>query len=518
MYDYCGQYITMSRLLESEPIDDETLGRCDVLMIKTPTARYSPDEVAAIVRFVDRGGGVLLIGDHTNVFNMSTSLNDIARNFGFTFRNDLLFRVGDPYFEPYQRPTVAHPVVQHMPPMYFAVSCSIDPGYSMGQMVIRNTGLFNLPPAYQEINYHPQAEYRPNMQYGAWCQVWSTCYGQGRVLACGDSTPWSNFCVFQPGKSELMLGMLEWLNHRSVLDRPGMKLLLFVPLGLVGLLLIAVGVWLARRTPAVWLLLVAAGLAGWAAGALAVITVHGWAMPVPVVQRPMMHVVIDRTISDVPLFNGAFAESVKGDGYGLFEQWIPRLGNYISRGVGAEAFSGDALVIICPKRSGPPEYRQQLMEYVKAGGHLLVLDSPDVEGSTANSLLWPFGLESRYAPQPSSAGKLKLRDGGPEVPLNTSCKITGGEPLAWLGDMPVAARVRYGEGTVTAIGFGSLFNDASMGQHWLPEPSAEVVQRYDVLYVLLRFTRHNSVNHSSARMTGHAQLIRRSCALAGCRP
>ncbi len=286
MYDYCGQYFTMSRLLESEPINDETLSRCDVLMIKTPTARYSEDEVKAVVRFVEQGGAVLLVGDHTNVFNMSTDFNDIARHFGFTFRNDLLFRVGEPYFEPYQPPTVAHPAVQHMPPMYFAVSCSIDPGCSMGQMVIRNTGLFNLPPAYQEINYHPQAEYRPNMQYGSWCQVWSTSYGKGRVLASGDSTPWSNFCVFQPGKAELMLGMLEWLNHRSVLDRPAPKLLLFIPWGLVGLLLIAVAMWLARYTPAAWLLLVAAGLAGWAAGSLAVITVHAHAMPVPEVQRP----------------------------------------------------------------------------------------------------------------------------------------------------------------------------------------------------------------------------------------
>ena len=330
MYDYCGQFFTMSRLLEAQPINDETLSQCDVLMIKTPTARYAPDEVAAVVRFVDRGGGVLLIGDHTNLFNMSTYLNDIARHFGFTFRNDLLFRVGEHYLERYQPPTVAHPAVQHMPTMYFAVSCSIDPGFSMGQMVIRNTGLYNLPPVYQELNYHPQAEYRQNMQYGAWCQVWSTCHGQGRVLACGDSTPFSSFCIYQPGKAELMLGMLEWLNHRSVLDRPAMKLLLFGPLGLVALLLIAVAVWLARRTPAVALLLVAAGLAGWTTGALAVITVHGWTMPVPAVQRPMRHVVIDRTLSDVPLFNGGFAESVKGDGYGLFEQWIPRLGNFIS--------------------------------------------------------------------------------------------------------------------------------------------------------------------------------------------
>ena len=43
-----------------------------------------------------------------------------------------------------------------------------------------------------------------------------------------------------------------------------------------------------------------------------------------------------------------------------------------------------------------------------------------------------------------------------------------------------------GKGSVTAIGFAHLFIDASMGFHWLPEPEAEVRDRYDVLYGLLR--------------------------------
>ncbi len=52
-----------------------------MLIIKTPTARYSADEVTAIVNYVQHGGSLLLIGDHTNVFNMNTYLNDISRQF-----------------------------------------------------------------------------------------------------------------------------------------------------------------------------------------------------------------------------------------------------------------------------------------------------------------------------------------------------------------------------------------------------------------------------------------------------
>jgi len=487
-YDYCGQYFQMSRLLEAEAIDDRTLARCDVLVIKTPTSRYAEDEIAAVVRFVERGGALLMIGDHTNVFNMNTSLNDVARHFGFTFRNDLLFRVGTPYEQKYRPPVMASPVVQHVPPMNFAVSCSIDPGRSRGRMVIRSAGLFSLPPAYHEMNYHPQAEYRPHMHFGSWCQLWATRYGRGRVLAFADSTLFSNFCVFQPGKAELLRGMLAWLNHRSVWDRHAARLTMVLSLGLLSALLLAAGVWHGRRQGLDWTLLVAAGYAGWAVAAVAMIADHRRVLPVPPVRDALPHVVLDRIVSQVPLFTGAFADDKDGLGYGLFEQWIPRIGNRISRETGPQAFAGVAIVIVCPTRSVTPEYQQRLVEFVAAGGSLLVLDSPDVVGSTANSILWPFGLASTATGAELNAGPLVWAETLqiPTTPLLASSRIDGGEPIAAIGETPVAAQVQHGRGLVTAIGFGSLFNDAAMGTHWLPEPEPDTLLRYEVLYGLLR--------------------------------
>ncbi len=493
-FEYNGQYYQMLRLLEDEPINDESLARCDVLVIKTPTSRYSEDEVKAVVRFVRQGGSLLMIGDHTNVFNMNTYLNDISRYFGFTFRNDLLNCVATPYDQKYRRARVAHPIVQHVPPMNFAVSCSIDPGRSAGRMVIRSTGLWNLPPAYEVSNYYPQAEYASNMQYGAWCQLWSTRYGTGRVVAFTDSTLFSNFCVFQPGKKELLRGMLQWLNHGSFFDRLWARLLVVVPFGLIGVLLTAAALWRGWRQNDAWLLMVAAGLAGWTVGTVVVTASNLWAMPIPQAERPMAHVVIDRSTSDVPLFTGAFPDAKEGVGYGLLEQWIPRIGNYISRQTGDDVFIGDGLAIICPTRSISREYRERLREYVETGGRVLVFDAIDLEGTTANSILWPFGLSSNHSVEAHEEGKLKLKDSDLELPLQASCEITGGEPLAWLADpanpdsppMPVAAQVRHGKGTITAIGLGLEFKDASMNFEWLPEPDEDMLNRYEVLYALLR--------------------------------
>ena len=80
-------------------------------------------------------------------------------------------------------------------------------------------------------------------------KVWAARHGQGRAIAFTDSTIFSNFCTFQPGKAELMLGMVEWLNHGNPPLDPRPWLLL------LGILPLAGGLWIARGHDGVWLVL-----------------------------------------------------------------------------------------------------------------------------------------------------------------------------------------------------------------------------------------------------------------------
>lgn len=508
-YRYCGQYFRMSRLLETDRIDHQKLQQCDVLLIKVPTtkdglpkerdpehyrknpARYTKDEVAAVLRFVERGGGLLLIGDHTNVFNSGTYLNDIARPMGFTFRHDLLYSTGHkPYQQSYRTPQVPHPAIQHLPPMDFAVSNSIDPGRSRGRAVIRGSALFSLPSEYHHSNYMPAPEHRPEMRYGAFVQLWSTRYGKGRVLAFTDSTIFSNFCTFQPGKAELLVGMLEWLNHRGPPDpRPWLT----AP----GILLLAAGLWMARRRRDAWPVLLAAGTCGWVIASMAVAAVHRRHMPVPKIEpptTPMTRVAVDRTLSEVPLSNGANVQG-DGNGYGTFEQWIARTGCYTVRQTGPPTDCDDALLVICPNRSVSPQYRGQLKRYVAEGGKLLLVDSPENTTSTANSLLDPFDLSIDH--QELVAGELIVADDWPGgIRLQRACPVSGGEPMARLDSTPVGAMTSHGQGTVMALGFGSFFNDRGMGYFgepavWMAQPNAFMLYqnntytRYNVQFALL---------------------------------
>jgi len=484
IYDYCSRFFEMSRLMPKDSINDATLNRCDVLMVKTPTEAYAAEELAAITRFVRRGGGLLLVGDHTNFELSSTYLNDIARPFGFKFAHDLLFPVGSPYVEWHDWPVVRHPVLQHVPSMHFAGSCTIDPGTSSGRAVVQTVGLWSLPPDYYPDNFFPQAMYRPDMRCGAFIQAWATRYGHGRVLAFTDSTIFSNFSTFEPGKPELMLGMLQWLNYTSILDPLTRRLPLLILGAVLGTASLLGGLVFARNVSQQWLLLTASGLLGWTLATMLVMALQQVSFALPTAVRPMVEIVFDRTISDVVLCRGGFTDEGKGEGYGLIEQWIPRLGYFPKRRSGQEAFSGNALVIICPSRSVSEEYRQQLVQYVQRGGKLLVIDSPDNQGTTANSLLWPFGLSLRGAT--NTKGRLRQSEEWPDVRVESAFAIHGGEPFMWAGPTPVGARTKFGKGLVMAIGFGAVLNDAGMGEHWMREPDADQRTRYDLLYALIR--------------------------------
>jgi hypothetical protein len=537
IYDYCSRFYQMGRL--TARIDEATLQNCDVLVVKVPTSRYASEEVAAIERFVKKGGGLLLIGEHTNVFDTGTHLNDIARRFGFRFRYDCVFDIDAVFEQRWQRPVVALPIVQSLPSFDFAVSCSIDPGASLGRAVIRSTGLRNLPADYHVSNFYPQVEDHAYSRYGAFVQLWTTRRGAGRVAAFTDSTVFSNFSTFEPGKAELMLGLLEWLNHRNAAPDGRLVLLLNgLVLGLAGLsgpsrilnrildgLVFGLGGligsrWISKRglkktsaanpqsaimsSPALTggrnpqspILLLALGMSAWALAVVGVRAVHRHGMPLPKPVRPFVHVVMDRTVCDTPLSKSGFLAG-EANGFGIFERWILRLGCFTSRRRGPEALTGDLVVFTYPSRTVTDEFREAVVRYVAAGGKVLVVDSPENTASTANSLLYPFGLSldssrtlngsvvavGKRSPTQNPAPPAT---NPPGVPVEAAYKVAGGEPVITLEGTAVAATARHGQGSVTAVGFGSRWADARMGVTGDVVPDPELRRVFDLEFTLLR--------------------------------
>jgi hypothetical protein len=469
-YDYLTRFYQMSRL--TEPMTDAALANTDVLVIKCPTSAYAPDEIDRIHRFVDRGGGLVVIGEHTNVFGIGEYLNQVCDEFGFQFRPDCLFGIDSVFEELYRRPFVPHPIVQRLPPLDFAVSCSIAPGNSRGKAVMRVEGLKNSPADYHASNFYPAAFDRAEMRYGAWVQLWATRYGKGRVVAFSDSTQFSNFSAFEPGKPELLLGMIEWANYRDGFGNPS----LFY--GFLGLALAAGVLVLGRRSGGGWIVVAAAVILGHAAAAGAINDSNRQSLPAPQPVRPMVLVTTDRTVSGANLPKGGFIAG-KEDGFGIFERWILRLGYFTQRTEGTDFASGNLAIVINPAKDVPDGYAEALVRFVEGGGRLLVLDSPKNYRSTANTLLAPFGLEVKH--DTALGGVLSTSPGLPNMAVTGACEIKGGVPLSMLGGRRVAACVAYGRGTVTVVGFAGRFADANMGVtgDTLPDPAMRQVYEYE---------------------------------------
>jgi len=503
--NYCGHIYDVRP--HTSRLSDAALEKCDVLVLKVPIRAYSQEEIKSILKFVAGGGGLLLIGEHTNFYGSGANLNAIARHFGFTFRYDCLFGVDSPFEERYEPPLVPHPAIQHMPGVDFAVSCSIDPSLSCyGRAVMRASGLKSCLADYHASNFYPQAVdnagkviHHADSRYGAFVQLWSTRYGAGRVLGFTDSTQFSNACTFDPGKAELMLGMVEWLNHNNTYGDPRW------PLAAGGLLLLAVGLFFARNWDGAWLVLLAAGLLAWSAGVIGVRAVHRSTMPVPQAKSdaPLKLITVDRTICSAALSKNMF-DSGKPDAFGIFERWMLRLKYFTSRRSGPAVFDGDLVVLIYPDKPVPYRFRDQLVEYVANGGKVLVLDSPENTHSTANEVLQPFGLSVERGPPLS--GYMSLAKGRPWIPIMSAATVSGGEPFAWLVVQPqpvpgqaqaqagqpqqelrpVAARLPYGKGWVSVLGFGSRFSDAQMGGSGDTVPDEQLREVFELEFTIVR--------------------------------
>ena len=372
-----------------------------------------------------------MIGDHTNLENSAVHMNDITRAFGFTFRDDVLYStLPAPDQEHYQAPMTPPAAIEHVPEFDFAVSCSIDPGLSAGRSVVTATGLWSMPPDYDFSNYMAYAMHVPETRFGAFIQAWSTHGGRGRVVAWGDSTIFSNFCLYQPGKAQVLLNLVEWLNHQGGTGVWWLWTLL-------GLGAIVNGLWLVRNDGSAWLVLVAAAACGWTLGstATAALSVREMPLPSPQEGRRLPLVTIDRTTSQVPLAKGPFNDDPSGRGFGLLEQAISRLGPLgcrTARAEGDAVFQGDAVLMISPSRPIDASFRKRLIDYVDGGGKLLVIDAglSDVP-STANQILRPFGLGSITASPGTANWQSPCSEPRPATPSSPRRRLLFHAGLPW---------------------------------------------------------------------------------------
>ena len=115
----------------------EELSQADALLVILPVTWFSPDEISAVVDFVESGGKVLLVGDPGRFFRM----NDLSEPLGVFYQPDYLYNLDEydsNFREIFVRDFEADPITTGVGEMafYYAGSLtSVGPGlaYTGGQ-------------------------------------------------------------------------------------------------------------------------------------------------------------------------------------------------------------------------------------------------------------------------------------------------------------------------------------------------------------------------------------------------
>jgi hypothetical protein len=220
-------------------ISSDVLRDCDVLILKTPTSPYRDAEIQAVHEFVERGGGLWLIGDHTNIFGMNTYLNQVSSAWGIHFNADAVSPVPDFYQRLvhvadipavhakcgkrshenlFSKRYLNHPILgHHIPYLTVLTSCSVTAPLASEYVTI-SRGTYSDHARFGGNTFFGNLEYDPDERYGCILQNVAHKEGKGRVALWSDSTLFSNFSMCMTGVPQLALGYVHWLNRSNAVS------------------------------------------------------------------------------------------------------------------------------------------------------------------------------------------------------------------------------------------------------------------------------------------------------------
>ncbi|HPS91133.1 MAG TPA: hypothetical protein PKV33_03160 [Methanothrix sp.] len=452
----------------SDRITDDILKNYDILIIKTPSS-YQPSEIEAIVNFVKNGGGLFLIGDHTNFAGIGTNLNQLSNRFGIEFGFDAVNTIQGRLFY-FKREGFIHPVIKYMPYLDFMTGCSLRAPL-FAEPVIMGTGLRADPGEFASVGFFRETRTNDPTQatdtvWGLLNQAVAVKYGKGRVVAFADSTIISNFRIFFGGSCNFVIGAMEYLNRRnSYEDARQILFLLAMIFACLALYLLRRESWGERKMAALLVLLALGSLS--VAGSMLIFSTKGEDT------IPSRFYDYNHTVG----FDGEHSGNItsRGDMQGEYETfyiWTQRLNlTPAMEDRMADAMAkGRAMVMIDPATKISGEELATLKDYIKRGNCILLMVSSQEQGS---EMIKDFGISTYNLTKPAgkpdnaadniaaSTGMMQdvwaWKDGLPIKPWGLAIK--GGRPLLDIDGRVVLAEADYGQGKFLLFTDSQVFKD-----------------------------------------------------------
>ena len=453
--EFWGKHYQIKRHFDT--LTAEILDSVDILLLKVPTQPYSERELDLIEDWVDDGGGLFLIGEHTNVFGYATFLNPVATRFGQRFISDIIYdlKTGDLNLH-YIPKVLPHPVAQNMPTFLFGGPCSMY-GDMSARSVMTSLQVKTLPADYTQRNFFPERTANPGYRFGTFFTALQTRFGKGRIVSFTDSTLWSNFFVFIPGKPELALGLVEYCNRYDPFPYWRILTFLFATVCLVGGAIAAHSLKLEG-----WIWYAAVGCLVFAGASKWIEKINHENYPLPEPHTPFAQLNFEAEHSQFFVPELRLAREADKD-LSTFFLWTQRVGIVPRKWPTLEeSFSEPGgQIMIEPIGDFTSDELETVRRFVDDGGTLYVLDDPTNTRSTSNQVLAQFGLSLDLRVQTVPVGVV---DPIQHLYWNSAGRVVGGEALLAAPDSSsILSMTRFGKGQVLAFANSHLFERKTMG-------------------------------------------------------
>lgn len=392
---YLSVYYDVTKNTNS-PLTEGLLSTYDILILKCPTESYTMQEIQTITHFVDNGGGLYLIGDHTNVFGMNTFLNQISEEFGIRYRTDATYELGTGDLSIYQPDRLfCHPVMQQVRQFEFMTSCTLEPTSLLAsarmENIIIGDRITSEPGTYATENFFRESVASPDSEYGYLLQAAAMKYGNGRVVAFTDSTVFSSFCMFTDGYPAFTLGAVSYLNRTNSYASLN---IVFLCIAIISFIALIVLLRNDNKIKILWMFL-CAGLFAFSTVTPLCSYLNNISYPLPIAQTDYIHVYFDQEHSSCAFSVKPSATlSNNKNNYGTFFVWTQRVGCIPSlvKTLDDATANGDIIIIVNPKQPFEESDIQMVTAYLDKGGRILLMDSIMNTASTANELIGNFGV------------------------------------------------------------------------------------------------------------------------------
>jgi uncharacterized membrane protein len=452
----------------SKPLTNDVLKKYDILLLAMSSRVYTRQEINHIKKFVKHGGGLMVIGDHTNVDDVMASLNPVLEGFNVGLKFDIvrvdksikanIFAAHCPMFQginPTREVAIGNGAS-------LIVSFPAIPILNVGYGAFSDIGDMKTG---QDQAYLGNGVLDKDEKVGDHTIIACSKYGKGRVIVFGDSSYFQNLALYRNYK--FCYSCFDWLNRMN-LSLGNVLLILSIILLITAVIInncrqIGYGI-----VPAIIITQCIAFMA------------NNHSYPDIDYKKLGQRVLFD--FAHYPQHRTYWEDS---DNYptsldSLVHQTL-RVGlhpflKYNGRLNAQELKGYDAMVISSPNLPYTRQEVQDVQQWVHHGGGLLVLGG--ASRKSINALLEPFKIHlddkplGTYYCQKDTDGndfKVSMRfttkrfikhpitQGINSILFMTPVSVKGGIPLAYVYDYPTMIYKKYGKGRVVVVGDDLFF-------------------------------------------------------------